>query len=770
MLRRLWWLLLGTVSLGMLSGCFLGLSHNPSYFPHFMPFTDIIRTHAKPSGGSYFSNFDPHAVRLEVRPFNSVSPVNKQHVIIATVYDENGKPRRHRRIEWMVEGAGHIVEVDESGLFPGRGYKVDNRYAVSYTDYKEHVITRGNNDPNDDFAIRPGQTWCVIASPIEGDTHVTVYAPAINNWDNNKVTVTQRWVDVEWSIPERATARAGGQHVFTTRLFRHTDHQPLAGYRVRYRILDGPPAAFLPGRSNEVIAVSDLNGNASAALIQEAFQPGVNRIAVEIIRPPDPNAPTGAAVPIITAETSIEWQGPMLSLNKTAPPTVAVGQDVTFTLTVTNTGGAAARSLTVRDVVPDGVQFVRGQPPPAVEGGQLIWTLGELPGNQSRTLEAVFRTTRVGPVSNRATVVSEEGMRAEANAVAQVVAPQLKVTMTGPATAAVGAPVVYQITASNPGTGPAANVLLKAQFDAGLEHESRFNPVELPLGTVAGGETRTTTLTLVPRRLGPLVNRLTATADGGLSDRAEHTVTVQEARLSLKLSGPAARYVDRSATWDIQVVNAGETPLANVLVRDLLPPELTFQSATAGGQLDGEQVVWNVGTLQPREQRALQVTTLAARMSPRALNRVQATADPGQSVQEEAGIEIRGLPAYRLEIRDLNDPVEVGARTTYRVEVTNQGSLPGNQVEILAVVPAQMRLLGAQGPARHRLDGQRVQFEPLDALAPRQTVSYTVEVQAQQAGDARFKIELRSSTLSEPVIGEESTTIFAPGNGNPPPS
>jgi hypothetical protein len=147
--------LLVSLSPFLLSGC-LGVSQNPSYFPHLVPTDDIIRTHAKPKGPSYYANFDPHAVRLEVRPVVATSPVRTQHVLIATVYDACGKPRRNRRVEWMIEGDGNIVEVDESGLFPGRGYKVDNRYAVSYTNYNEHRITRGNVNPNDDFVVRPG--------------------------------------------------------------------------------------------------------------------------------------------------------------------------------------------------------------------------------------------------------------------------------------------------------------------------------------------------------------------------------------------------------------------------------------------------------------------------------------------------------------------------------------------------------------------------------------------------------------------------------------
>src|SRR5437763_12131322 len=161
-----------------LAGCF-GVSQNPSYFPYLLPTGDIIQTHAKPGFG-YYNDFDKHACRLEVRPIEATNPVQTQHVIIATVYDEAGKPRRHRRVEWMLEGVGNIVEVDEAGLFPGRGYKVDNKYAVSYTAYTEHKVDRGKRHPTDDFMIRPGQTWCVLTSAVEGDTHVTGSAPDIH--------------------------------------------------------------------------------------------------------------------------------------------------------------------------------------------------------------------------------------------------------------------------------------------------------------------------------------------------------------------------------------------------------------------------------------------------------------------------------------------------------------------------------------------------------------------------------------------------------------
>ena len=64
------------------------------------------------------------------------------------------------------------VEVDERGYLPGRGGEFGS-YAFSYTGHGEDRISRGNPNKLDDIMVRPGQTWCVVSSPVEGDTPET---------------------------------------------------------------------------------------------------------------------------------------------------------------------------------------------------------------------------------------------------------------------------------------------------------------------------------------------------------------------------------------------------------------------------------------------------------------------------------------------------------------------------------------------------------------------------------------------------------------------
>lgn len=775
-------LLLLAGSLCASSGCNRGRTHNPAYFPsNLFCFGDIVPTHAKPGGAGYFSNFDPHAIRLEVRPkCDPTNPVRTQFVLVATVRDEDAKPRRKRRVEWLVEGVGSIIEVDESGINPGRGYKISDKYAVSYTDFKEHTITRGNDNPSDDFTIRPGQSWCVISSAVEGDSHVTIYAPEISDWEKSKVYLTCHWVDANWIFPPSASVKAGTEHVLTTKILRHTDQKPLANYRVRYTVLEGPEAVFVPSRTREFMSVSDLAGNAHATLLELAPVPGVSKIGIEVIRPPDPTAPSGAGIPIAKGETTVEWLAPSVALTHTGPPGAALGQEAAFSTTILNNGKVESRSMTVTSVIPDGLQYLRSTPPAFTDGKLLTWALGTLPPGQTHSIQAVYRTLKPGPITSCASVQTEEGYKDEKCFTTQVTAPGLKMTITAPPTGTVNAPIDYQITLTNTGGTMVENLVLTAQFDPVLEHVSKANPLQLTkqgepsLASLPPGQARTVILTLTPRQAGRLTTRVTVTADGGLADAGEAAVNVALApavpqplpgKLTLAIEGPKSRFVGDQAGFVLRVANSGDAPVNNVVVRDRLPAELSFVSAGQGGQLAGNEVVWNVGAIPPREQKVLQLTTSCQKITPAAVQQAVATGDPALRADAQASLEIQGRPGLGFKMIDIGDPVEAGKKLTYEITVINTGTLAANQVEVKAIAPAEMKLVGAKGPGtvQGNIAGQVVTFGRLDNVEPGKSYVYTVEAEALKAGDVRFRAEMTAPILpAGPVIETESTTIIAP--------
>src|SRR5207244_3373453 len=121
-------------------------------------------------------------------------------------------------------------------------------------------------------------------------------------------------------------------------------------------------------------------------------------------------------------------------------------------------------------------------------------------------------------------------------------------------------------------------------------------------------------------------------------------------------------------------------------------------------------VTWPLGSLNPGQNKTLTVTTVCKALAPRALTEASVTADPGISVKTPGAVEIRGLPVVRMKVSDRDDPLEVGRQTEYRIEVSNPGSLPAANVQVVAVVPEELRVLDAKGPAAGKVEGQRVTF------------------------------------------------------------
>jgi uncharacterized repeat protein (TIGR01451 family) len=97
--------------------------------------------------------------------------------------------------------------------------------------------------------------------------------------------------------------------------------------------------------------------------------------------------------------------------------------------------------------------------------------------------------------------------------------PQLQIQISAPAEVPLGAPVVLQFRFTNTGSAPAHGIVARDVLPPGLRHP-QSRELEYPIGTLAPGESRTTSLTLAAAAPGTTVNRATVTADGGITAEA----------------------------------------------------------------------------------------------------------------------------------------------------------------------------------------------------------------------------------------------------------
>ncbi len=769
------------------TGCFN--SHNPGYFPYVSTGNLILPQHAKPGGRGYFRDFDPKACKIEVVPQNPTAPLGSQVVLVASVLDKDGVPRRSRRVEWMIEGPGQILEVDESGFYGGRGYKVDSRYAVSYTNYSTHTITRGNDNPADDVEIVPGQTFCVLTSAVPGETVVTAYAPGVFNWSQGRVVTRVVWGEGRFKFPESTVARSGGELTLTTTV-NHLEQDgpgPLPNYHVRYRVIDNserPSAVLVPQAglgttavmsgmaTKETDAVVGSDGTAVVRLMQRDPQPGMTRVAVEIVKPPENGVGPGSVV--ARRETTIEWSAPKVQLNVVSPAATGSGGTFNSSVSLENVGPIDSRDSVVRVTLSDGATLARSEPPPSkLDGGTFIFDLPPVAVKQKQEIVLEVKPAKLGSMTVTAEAVTAEGLRAENRATTRVENGKLDLHLEAPASALAGERVPVKIAITNSSAVPAANVMVWARFDEGLSHSSNTNPVELRVGKLAAGETKTLDLPLTTKTAGRYGIRASATADGDVAaSGAPVAFDVRHAELKLSATGPNLAYLNQDFTWNIAVANSGEATLTNVVVRATLPTDVRLKD-TGEGQAGPGSVEWKIRELKAGEHRAFKLTASAAKLTDRATLSVVALGDAlgsqaastrpvGDPVEAkaDASVAIAGVPALSMELATPAGLHEVGKRASFQVRIRNRGTVSARDVEVAAFVPPELKAIRGSGPtaATIRADGT-VSFGKLEEVKPGEVATFTIEVEAVKSGDARFRSEARAAHLTNSLKEEQSTRI-----------
>jgi hypothetical protein len=762
-----------------------GCSYNPGTFPYWLPGGHIVQDHAKPSGPGYFRNFDPKAVKLEVTPNQNVNaPLGASIVLVATVVDKDGQPRRSRRVEWVLEGPGNIIEVDESGFYPGRGYKVDNKYAVSYTNYFTKTITRGNNDPGDDAIIAPGQTFCVISSAVPGETVVTAYAPEVFNWDNGRVVVKVLWGESRFSFPAPTVVRSGGECTLTTSIAA-TGSDPLpTGYRVRYRVIDGPPAVLV-ARSGAGTATSqsgtgekeaesliDSSGQAAVQLVQRAPKAGKTRVAIEIIKPSENGAAAGAVV--ARKETAVEWAEPQLHLAVKAPRVAALNGTFPVTVSLENDGAADSRDSQVKVTLSDGATMASSEPPPLRQdaNGTLQFNLSAVPGKARQSVVMQVKPARLGSVAITADASTSDGMQATNTGNTTIDQGRLQLVIEAPPAALAGPPIPFKIAITNGGAAPAEHATVWAQYDAGLVNSSPQNPVELNAGTIAPGQTKTLNLPLTARSTGRYAVKANATADGELSAKADPvTVTVQRAELAATVSGPSIVYLNNDFEWALNVSNPADTTVSDITVRAAIPPEVLVKTASDGGKIGPGAVEWRLTELKPREQKSFKVSVGTLKLTDRAVLSMAALGDvlaAGKTVGDPVGVKaesvvaIIGTPAIVLEVTPPSAQLEVGKQATFIVQIKNQGTVSARNIELAAYASLELKTVRGTGPTKGQIDAAgKIVFPAVDELQPGATLTFKVDVQGAQSGDARFRAEVKAAHLRKVIEEEQSTRVTA---------
>jgi uncharacterized repeat protein (TIGR01451 family) len=273
---------------------------------------------------------------------------------------------------------------------------------------------------------------------------------------------------------------------------------------------------------------------------------------------------------------------PALSIEKSGPVVAALGSDVTYNITVKNTGSAVAKNVVVTDATPEGLS---GQP--------VSVTVGDLAPGAVKTLTATFKADKRGKTCNTASASSDNAGKVDAQACTVVQQAGLKIEKTGDKDQIIGRKANYEIAVFNTGDTLLENVTVVDTAPEGTAIASADgasisgNTATWKLDTLAAGDKKTFNVSLLGKLAGQRCNSATATS-GSLSDSTQSCTTWKGVAgvLLEMVDDPDPIQVGENVTYTIKVTNQGFADIHNVGMTaqysDEIDPVSTPQGTVAG--------------------------------------------------------------------------------------------------------------------------------------------------------------------------------------------
>ncbi len=410
---------------------------------------------------------------------------------------------------------------------------------------------------------------------------------------------------------------------------------------------------------------------------------------------------------VSTGVITITVQCAALVISKVADDAVVnAGDDIGYTITVTNNGAGTASNVVVHDTLPTngGLSWTidggTGANLCSIANGALTCNFGTMGPGASYTVHLSSPTTSAtcGQVVNAASATtSNDGNPSTGNVAITVNCPDVSVLKTADkATINAGDTAAFTIVVTNHGPGAAKNVTLNDPLPAGVAwtEDSQFcsitnNTLSCDFGTLGADETRTVHVSGVTDAAdcGPLVNTATVSASNEATGDTKNnvstaTITVNCPNLVvLKTADDSEINAGDTAAFTITVTNNGDGTAYGVTLTDTLPAGVNWQTADQRCDITGGVLTCDLGDMGSGASTEVHVSGTTDAADCGVLHNTATVSSDNQApISSSADITVDCPDISVVKTAD-DDTVDAADQVGFTITVANAG--PGTAYDVM---------------------------------------------------------------------------------------
>ena len=448
-------------------------------------------------------------------------------------------------------------------------------------------------------------------------------------------------------------------------------------------------------------------------------------------------------------------QSPELTIEKKAPKTATIGEELIYSIVIKNVGGSSASSLIVQDRIPRGTKLQGTIPQAVLTDGTLTWKRPSLQPGEEWEIQLLVIPIEAGEIGSVATVSFQSVVSAKI----EVTAPKIELKMTGPSEAVVGKNIPYQFKIANTGEGNAKDVSLRTILPEGLTHPGGQD-IEYRIGDLPAGESRDVELVLQATHSGIPTIQSSVIVNGETHDQTQTDLRVLTSRLKLVKTGPQRGFVGREATFQTEVTNESSQQLNNIVLTETLPIGLDPVGPLNGWDPQTRKLTWTIPLLNQGETKRIEFRCLAKKDGEHMLNLLAQDRSGNQAVVD-APFQVKGFADLDVDITGATRTAVVGEQVSFRLNLRNGGTAAAEAVRASFRIPPGLSFISAKGPSAHQLRGNVLSFEPISQVEIGAKRTYDIVLTAASASNSKLRVALESADYPEPIQLEEPVRVVS---------